>query len=219
MSDRWIELSHPIVDGATPAKMPFLPDPSFRKIDDADLRATEVTITTHVGTHLEAPRHLFKDGTAIDAYPADRWIGRGVVAEVEADAHQEFGVDALRLPREPRTGEALLVSTGWEHHVGEKRYFEPPYFSEALAEWIVDREVSWVGVDSPSPERPGSVREADPFEYPVHRTLLGNDVPIAEHLTNTTELAGEIIDTIALPIRYVGSDGAHARIVAIRRSD
>ena len=210
----WIDLSHPIADGDVPAKMPFLPNPTFRPIDDAALRATEVTIATHVATHLEAPCHLLDDGRSIDSYPAAHWIGTGIVAAVEAKSCEAIDRADLELSRTPEAGEALLIHTGWEDLVGEERYLEPPYLSRSLASWIADQDVAWVGVDSPSPEMPSSMREADPFTYPVHRTLFEAEIPIAEHLTNTGDVVGSIVEVIALPIRYVGADGAHARIVA-----
>jgi kynurenine formamidase len=208
----WTELSHPIDAGV--AKMPFLPAPTFDRIDDATLRATEVTVATHVGTHLEAPRHLSADGAAIDDYPAERWITEGVVAAVDAAPREAIEREDLDLPAPPGPGEALLLRTGWEERVGDESYFDQPYLSEDLAAWIADRGCSWVGVDSPSPEMPGSIRTEEPFPYPVHTALLDEDVLIAEHLTNLAGLTGERVEVIALPLRYAESDGAHARIVA-----
>lgn len=212
MGSEWTEISHPI-DGNTP-KMPFLPEPGFQVIEDASLRATEVQIVTHVGTHLEAPIHLFDDGATIDEYPPERWITDGVVATVEAEPLQEITLEDLNMPQKPEKGDALLIRTGWEEHVGDDSYFDQPYLTEDVANWIAERELSWIGVDSPSPEMPNSLREQDPFPFPVHSTLLENDILIAEHLTNLSSVAGEAVEVIALPLQYVGSDAAHARIVA-----
>jgi kynurenine formamidase len=210
-SDEWIELNHPI--DADVAKVPFLPVPSFARIDDASLQATEVSLATHVGTHLEAPRHLREGGRTIDDYPAGKWIGRGLVCEVAAEPLERIEVEQIDPPAEPREGDALLLRTGWEDHVGEERYYEQPYLSEAAAEWVVDAGFGWLGIDSPSPEMPVQLRE-EPFDYPVHSALLDSDVPIAEHVTGLAAVAGEVVDVVALPLRYVDSDGAQARIVA-----
>lgn len=209
--DGWIELSHPIDEDAP--RVSFLSPPAFTRVEDASLRATAVSIPTHVGTHLEAPRHLHEDGKTIDEYPADRWLSRGQVCEVAAEPLERIDVDRIDPPAEPEPGDALLLRTGWEEHVGEDRYFEQPYLSAEAAAWIAEAGFGWVGVDSPSPEMPVGLRE-EPFDYPVHATLLENDVPIAEHVTNLAAVAGEVVDVVALPLRYVGSDGAHARIVA-----
>lgn len=212
----WIELSHPIDPDVV--KVGFLPRPEMDVIPDASLRATRVDIATHVGTHLEAPCHVIEDGKSIDEYLPDRWITTGVVREVDADALEVIGIEQLRPPPgiDLEPGDALLIRTGWEDHVGTDRYHDQPYLSEEAAAWIVDQGVSWVGVDTPSPEKPATEREGA-FDYPVHTTLLEHDVPIAEHLTNLAPVADAEVDVIALPLRYMGSDGSQARIVARRR--
>jgi kynurenine formamidase len=48
----------------------------------------------------------------------------------------------------------------------------------------------------------------------VHRTLLGNDVLIAENVTNLGAIVGRRTRIMALPLRVKGSDAGHARIVA-----
>ncbi len=52
------------------------------------------------------------------------------------------------------------------------------------------------------------------FDFPVHRTLLGNEVLIAENVTNLGSIVGKRTSIIALPLRVKGSDAGHARIVA-----
>ena len=52
------------------------------------------------------------------------------------------------------------------------------------------------------------------YDFPVHNTLLGNGVLIAEHLTNLTALAGKRVEIMFLAINIVGCDGAPARPVA-----
>ncbi|MFB6160883.1 MAG: cyclase family protein [Haloferacaceae archaeon] len=212
MSD-WIELSHPIEPDV--ARAGFLPAPRMSPIDDASLRATELEMVTHVGTHLEAPVHLVPDGASIDEYDADRFVGHAVVHEVDADPLEEVGLDRIRPAGERlEHGDALLLWTGWDEFVGEERYGDHPYLSEAAAEWVVERGVSWLGVDALSPELPPQARPGGEFDYPVHSTLLENDVLIAENLTNLGAVAGERVAINAVPLRLTGSDGSPARVLA-----
>jgi kynurenine formamidase len=48
----------------------------------------------------------------------------------------------------------------------------------------------------------------------VHRTLLGNNVLIAENVTNLGSIVGKRTRIMAFPLRVKGSDAGHARIVA-----
>jgi kynurenine formamidase len=210
-ADDWTELSHPIDEDTV--RMPFLPAPETELVPEAGLRATTVTVPTHAGTHIEAPRHRFEDGAGIDRYPPERWVTAGYVAGVDASSRSPIRPDDLALPAWVGDGDALLVRTGWEERVGEESYFEPPYFAIETAELLVERGVGWVGVDAPSPERPADVGW-DGTDFPVHATLLGGDVLVGENLTNLAGLVEERVEVVALPLRYVGGDAAHARIVA-----
>lgn len=209
--DEWLELSHPI-DRET-VRMPFLPRPDSRTIPDAALRATEVTLATHVGTHVEAPKHRFPDGAAIDEYSPERWITRGHVSAVPADRGTAIAPGDLTVPEAFEAGDALLLRTGWEERVGEEAYFEPPYFSEETAARIADLSPCWVGVDAPTPEIPDAVGATD-SAYPVHSALFDADVLIAENLTNLEPLVGRTVTVVAVPLPLVGAEAANVRMVA-----
>ena len=68
--------------------------------------------------------------------------------------------------------------------------------------------IDCITVDLPTPLRPKG------FDFPVHRTLLGNDVLIAENVTNLRSILGKRTRIMALPLRIKGSDAGHARIIA-----
>jgi kynurenine formamidase len=209
----WIELSHAVEPGV--ARAGFLPAPRMTPIDDASLRATELEMVTHAGSHLEAPVHLFEGGQSIDEYDADRFVGHAVVHEVDAEPLEEVGLGRIRPAGERlEAGDALLLRTGWDAYAGEERYGDHPYITEAAAEWVVDRGVSWLGVDSLSPELPPQERPDGDFDYPVHTTLLESDVLIAENLTNLGAVVGERVEVNAVPLRLVGSDGSPVRVLA-----
>ena len=51
-------------------------------LDDAPARGsmnTVLTLNTHIGTHIDAPRHFFADGCSIDNWPLDRLVMRDAV--------------------------------------------------------------------------------------------------------------------------------------------
>lgn len=212
-ANEWVELSHPIESDV--ARAEFLPAPRTTPTDDASLRATELEMVVHVGTHLEAPIHLFEDGAAIDEYAPGRFVGRAVVHEVEAGPLDAVGLDRIRPAGEYlEDGDALLVRTGWDEHVGEDAYANHPYLTEQAAEWVADRGVSWFGIDALSPEEPPQSRPDGAFDYPVHSALLGSDVPVAENLTNLDAIDGRVTTAAAIPLRLEGADGSPVRVVA-----
>lgn len=210
----WHDLTHPIDEDLV--RLDFLPAPRTEPIDEALLAATELTMATHAGTHVEAPRHRFPDGDGIDAFPPDRFLGEGLVWEPGVGAEEPIAHGAVAtLDDRLEPGDALLVRTGWAEFAGTDRYTKHPYLTADAAAWLVDAGVGWVGFDSPTPEKPADLQDPDDgFEYPVHTELLGNDVLIAENLTGLGPLAGERVEVAASPLPVVGCDAAPARIAA-----
>jgi arylformamidase len=212
----WIDLSQDFYE-----EMPYAsvhPAPSFetlRCVADDGINVTTFTAVTHVGTHIDAPIHLVEGGTTIDELSLDRFTGEGVVVDVSrTEANEISRSEFIEAPGEVRDGDIVLVYTGWCHRYGEASYTPHPWLSEDLAEWLVDREIKLVGIDTTTPDLPTSFREAGWMEYPVHRTLLENDVLIAEHLGGLKAVAGDRLKVYAFPLKIRDGDGAQARFVA-----
>jgi kynurenine formamidase len=214
-TDDWTDLTltlHPEM-----AKMPFLPCPEIDRLSEqseTSLQISEVSFATHTGTHVDAACHAVADGRSIEEYGPDRWLGRAVVHEVDVDPKGEIGVDAVEpVTADVEAADALVIRTGWEDLIEDDRYFEHPYFSDELAAWLVERDLSWVGMDFLTPDRPPELR-GEGFTFPVHTTLLSGDTLIVENLTNLAGLAGSTVDVAALPTKIADSDGAPIRVVA-----
>ena len=92
-------------------------------------------------------------------------------------------------------------------------YEEHPYVSEEAAHWLVERRVKMLGLDLITVDLPQAMRPT-PFGYPVHHTLLENNVLIIENMTNLQDLRGRRVTLYAFPLAIRGADGAQARVVA-----
>src|SRR5437763_4735 len=77
---------------------------------------TVLTLNTHIGTHIDAPRHFYADGGAVDALPLDRLVMReAVVLDVSGKA-VGAGVTAADLERTgvvPAAGQIAVIKTLW----------------------------------------------------------------------------------------------------------
>lgn len=163
----------------------------------------EVHTGMHVGTHIDAPLHMVLGGKQINQYPAEKFIGRGVVV----DARGKNMVEADLLEKvELREGDIVLVCTGFDQFYKEEKYFsESPQISFEFARKLVDAKVSIVGMDFASPDQ-------SPFL--IHKKLLTNDVLIIENLEHINQLIGkEAIEIIALPAKYA-TEAAPVRVIA-----
>ena len=164
----------------------------------------ELRTGMHVGTHMDAPRHILDGGALISEIPAERLVGRGVL--LKAAGRPSIDVDLLR-GLELRPGDVVLVNTGHHHRYGLPDYFSGyPEISAPFAEALADAAVSIVGLDTPSPDR---------APFPLHKVLLSRGVLIVENLTNLDALdALGPFDVAALPMR-AAADGAPVRVLAL----
>lgn len=212
----WLDLSQPFS-----GEMPFassLPAPTFetvRHVEDEGINVQYYQAPTHVGTHVDAPRHFIEGGATIDELPLDRFAGEGVILDVSREEPEAISVaDVESAAGTVREDDIVLLYTGWHEKYGTPEYDPHPWFAEELGEWFVDRGVKLVGVDNITVDIPGPHRPEGWIEFPVHRTMLGGGVLIAEHLNNLEPHTGKRLEILGFPIPIAGGDGAPARFVA-----
>lgn len=164
-----------------------------------------LSFSSHTGTHIDAPRHIFDDGKTVDQIPIELLIGPCRVIEPDVDGRPIEPSDLKQFL--PLNTERLLIKTG-NSELWEDSAFFPDYssLSPSAAELLVASGVLLVGVDYLS---------IDEFSDPglsAHRVLLAEDVVIVEGLDLRNAKSGEYLLTV-LPLRIQGGDGAPARAI------
>ena len=109
----------------------------------------------------------------------------------------------------------VVLFTGWaEAESGGPRFYgHGPYLGTDAASYLADCGANAVAVDFPidkHPETPLSTIK----DFPVHRLLLGQNIPLIENLINLDKLVGKQFELWALPLKLKGGDGAATRAVA-----
>jgi arylformamidase len=158
--------------------------------------------TVHVGSHVDAESHYGVDGRSIEAEALGRFIGPAQVITATPRADGRVGVDDLASSvAEPR----VLLRTG--------TYPDPKEFKKdfaaldpALVDYLADRGVRLVGVDTPS------VDAADSKTLPAHARCLARDVRILEGIV-LSEVPDGTYELIALPLRLAGFDASPVRAI------
>lgn len=186
---------------------PVYPGDPVTKIEEAAVRERDgyedhyVSTNTHTGTHIDAPIHMVESGKTLGQFPIDKFTGRGVYIKVE---NRKFDLDAIK-EVDINAGDIVLFHTGMSDVYYKPEYYdEYPGIPEEVANYLVEKKVSIVGVDMPS---------VDHAPYDTHKTLLKNEVLIIENLTNLSGLAGKDFEVFALPIK-LDIDAAPARVIA-----
>jgi arylformamidase len=166
---------------------------------------SQISMSAHTGTHIDAPLHVVADGLAIDQMPLDAMIGPSRVIEITSRHAVE--PDELR-GQEIGAGDRILFKTinsqrGWTN----SRFLEDYVgVSPAAAEFLAARGVQTVGIDYLSIGRYGQEGET------THRTLLRAGIWVIEGLDLAAVAAGAY-DLVCLPLKLVGAEGAPARAI------
>jgi len=196
---RYLELSHPVTDGMV--TYPGLPGP---RITDHTPRGQfhigRIELVANTGTYVDAPFHYRAGGADVAGLPAERLVNVPIVV-VRAVGRRTVTAAHLGDPGE-LWGHAVLVHTGWDRHWGTPDYLRPgPHLDGGAARALVEANVACVGTDSVNIDD-----MSDPTR-PVHTTLLGNDIPIIEHLCGLGAVpdTGARIYALPAPIRGLGS--------------
>lgn len=186
--------------------MPVWPgDPAFESAPVASIgggdscNLTRLTLSTHLGTHLDAPWHFCPDGLRVDELDPALFFGEALVlALVDADI-----VRAEHLPASPLPPRVLFKTRNSLRP--EDAPFDTDFVAVApdAAERLVADGVRLVGVDGYSVGAHGDTG-------PTHRILLGAGIPVVEGLRRAAVPAG-FCEFVVLPLPVAGGDGAPCR--------
>lgn len=200
-----IDLSHTFTE-----EMPVYPGdpkPSLKqvaKLDKDGYNDHMINTVMHVGTHMDAPLHMIKNGKRIDEITPDRFIGPGILI----DAREKQKIDTQLLEgKKVEKGSIILVFTGFGEKYRSKDYFKNyPFFTEEFAEKLVELGIYIVGMDMLGPDLDSP--------WTTHKILLGKEITIIENLANLDKLLGiEKFEVTALPAKFK-SDAAPVRVIA-----
>lgn len=185
-----------------------------KRLETDGWNATTLSLYSHCGTHMDAPRHFLPDGATLDQQDLYVCVGKASVVNLApAEPKQLIGVEDLgELAESIGPGTRLLFRTDWYKRFGTPEYRnELPRISLALAEWLVERKVAMIGVEPPSVADVNNMPELTE----VHQTLFRGNVLIVEGLANLDQIATSTVDFIALPMKITGGDGSPVRAIAI----
>ena len=218
-----IDLSMPIFqDMAVYPGDPPVTVETVKLIEHDGFQLTRISLGCHAGTHVDAPRHFLPDGQTVDQLPLERFIGPGLLFEIQPDPEGQIDLSSLN-PARVKPGDCLLVATGW-HADAAADLASCPTFAPGSSQLLARLGIRLIGTDLPTVVE----RSADcclPFDL-MHRVLLDAGIPIVENLANLDHLADSIgrrggsFEFYAVPLAIAGSEGSPVRAFArIRHND
>jgi kynurenine formamidase len=210
MAGRLIDLSHPLAHG----QQTFPWDPKLSIVPHGTTRTlkyniTQVVMSSHQGTHLDAMYHFFDDGRTIDRMPLEWFYGPAHVLRIPKGPREEITVADLEPhARHLVPGAKIIYETGWHRQFGTDSFFEDfPSLTQDAARYLAKSGIKLLGMDTPTPSR-------DWLE--VHHILLAPEaeVVIVEALANLDQVPDDFV-FMGFPLNLKGRDGSPIRAVAL----
>lgn len=170
-----------------------------------------VYVGTQTGTHVDAPYHFSNEGATIDQMELDFFFGEAVVIRVTDKKAQEKITMEDVMPYDEKIKEGIIVlfNTNWYKKVGTEEFFEHPYVSGEVAEYLVEKGVRFLCIDTINADQTGGT------EFPVHDLFSEKRLMIGENMAYFDQIDFENVVVAAFPLKIVGTDGSPVRAVAM----
>ena len=189
---------------AWPGDEAFATEPACSIAAGAHCNVTKLRMTTHTGTHVDAPLHFIEGGQGVDQIGLQRVVGPAEV--LDCTGMREVNAAALR--GRVRADVIPLLKTD-SSALPETQPFREDYvyITADAARYLVASGVKAVGIDYLS-------IAAFKDGVPVHHALLGAGIIVIEGLRLAHVRPGRYT-LVCLPIKIKGGDGAPARAILI----
>jgi arylformamidase len=208
-----IDLTHPLVNGQS--AYPGASTPVFTwhsTFESKGRTSSNINMSTHSGTHVDAPLHFIPGGTSIDQLPLSSMCGDARVIDLSKCPHEERLIlesDFFSAAEDIRKGEIAIVYLGIDIHFGAPEFLaEMAALPTVCVQWLVDKGISAYGTDA------YSVDLMDRGDFSNHKVLLGAGIPIIEALNNIGSLPKHSFFFAAFPLNLQGREASPCRAVA-----
>jgi arylformamidase len=187
-----------------PGDTPF----SFEQVasirEGASVNLTTLTLSAHTGTHADAPWHFFDGGLHPADLPLESYLGPAHVVTI---ARRQGGIVPADFDGRDLSGLKRLLIHTWVSELPAPAWPEYfPYPTPELVDWLAERGLLLLGVDTPSVDR------FDDQQLVCHHRLYEHGIATLESLL----LAGVpdgVYELIALPLKIAGVCGSPVRAV------
>jgi arylformamidase len=202
-----IDISWPIHPTMTAYKnkqtVVFTPTKTFEQ-DKA--RESLVTMSTHTGTHVDAPSHFTHQGITVDSLELNSLVGPCQIIDL---SHCDEKITAADLEKQSiNQGDRILLKTKNSTNEAAAPFNQNfVYLAADAARYLTSKKIMTVGIDYLGIER------AQP-NHETHQVLFENNITIIEGLRLEHVQAGTYF-LCCLPLKLQGLDAAPARAILL----
>jgi kynurenine formamidase len=196
---------------------PGSPQPNFinwESIEKDGYNLELLFLSTHTGTHIDAPYHFIKKGQKIDQIMTKRLVTEAVLIKIRKGADQEIIKDDIQKFEKKYgkidDGSTVIFHTSWQKNQNKKSYFlKNPGLGVSAAKYLASKKINLVGIDSPN------IDLGKDEKFSVHHVLAKNGILIVENLANLDKIHSEKFHLIVAPLKLKNASGSPVRAMAL----
>jgi arylformamidase len=203
MNRKLIDLSHTVEHGLVTYKglpAPILCDYLSREdsrshyTGGTEFNIGKIEMVANTGTYVDSPFHRYADGIDLSELPLESLVNlEGIVVRAQSLGR---AITAQAFKGINVKSKAVLVHTDWARHWNTEQYYEGhPFLTKDAAEYLVEAGAAFVGVDT------YNIDDTTDGTRPVHTILLGNQIPICEHMCGFDQLPDSGLRFHAAPVK------------------
>ena len=167
-------------------------------------------LSTHTGTHIDAPFHFVKNGKKIHEIKPERLVNEAVLIKVGKDSNRSISKTDIQNFEQKNgkieNGSTVIFYTGWQKNLNKEFYFtKNPGLSVSAAKYLVSKKINMVGIDSPS------IDLGTDSKFSVHHVLAKNNILIVENLANLGMIKSNNFHLITSPLKLKNATGSPIR--------
>ncbi|GGI16025.1 arylformamidase [Gottfriedia solisilvae] len=175
---------------------------SWTKEESGSVNVGKLTLSTHTGTHIDAPFHFDENGKKVIDLDPNLYVGEARVIELlDVESIKKVDLEAFSLNGVKRL---LIKTNSWKNDNAFPERI--PHIEKDVAEFLKENGIKLLGIDVPS------VDPLDSKELVAHHALQENGIHILESIDLRSVSEGDY-ELIALPLPLTDADGSPVRAV------
>ena len=195
---------------------PGSPQPKFipwENVRDDGYNLEFLFMSTHTGTHVDAPYHFLEKGAKIHEISLKKLVSEAVLIQSKKkDGESITKTDIQKFEKKHgkiASFSSVIFYTGWQRNLQKKYYFtKNPGLSVSAAKYLASKKINLVGIDSPS------IDLGTDSKFSVHQIFAKKGILIVENLANLEKIKSSKFHLVVLPLKLKNATGSPVRAIA-----
>lgn len=195
------------------AVFPGSPQPAFipwSTFEKQGYDSEAIFMSTHTGTHVDAPSHFAPGHPGISKIPLTRLFSTNALLISTPKTDNQL-IEIRDIENEGvKENDTVLLATGWEQRASETNYMSAnPGLAASAARYLAKKRVNVVCIDGPS------IDAGSDHSFSSHKILLSRNILAVENLCNLQKIKRKRFMLVIAPLKLQSATGSPARVMAI----